>query len=100
MMVKLSIVFGVIAVLCILIFGFVFFEPFLTEKEEEIIDSDQHNYEGVSTISMAVLFSVLAVLYIGFCAYYRKNQRSGSDPEEEWRQQRRRENQVSIREYG
>ena len=69
-----------------------------TEKEDEIdeiIDSDQHNYEGVSTISMAVLFSVLAVLYIGFCAYYRKNQRSGSDSEEEWRQQRRRENQVS-----
>ena len=71
-----------------------------TEKEDEIdeiIDSDQHNYdyEGVSTISMAVLFSVLAVLYIGFCAYYRKKQRSGSDSEEEWRQQRRRENQVS-----
>ena len=68
-----------------------------TEEEEEIIDSDQHNYnyEGISTISMTVLFSVLAVLYIGFCAYYRKVQRSGSDSEEEWRQQRRRENQVS-----
>ena len=73
-----------------------------TEKEDEIdeiIDSDQHNYdyeyEGVSTISMTVLFSVLMVLYVGFCAYYRKVQRSGSDSEEEWRQQRRRENQVS-----
>jgi hypothetical protein len=36
MMVKISIVFGVIIVLSIILFGFVFFEPFLTEKEETI----------------------------------------------------------------
>jgi hypothetical protein len=36
MMVKISIVFGVIIVLCIILFGFIFFEPFLTEKEETI----------------------------------------------------------------
>ncbi|MFI5236893.1 MAG: hypothetical protein ACHQLA_03025 [Ignavibacteriales bacterium] len=33
---KISMVFGVIIIICILVFGFVFFEPFITEKEEVI----------------------------------------------------------------
>lgn len=42
MMVKVSIVFGVIVVLSILIFGFIFFEPFFTE---EVIDITVINKE-------------------------------------------------------
>ena len=33
MMVKISIIFGVIIIICVLLFGFIFFEPFLTEEE-------------------------------------------------------------------
>lgn len=42
MMSKISTFFGVIIILCILIFGFVFFEPFFTE---EIIDIKVINKE-------------------------------------------------------
>jgi len=39
---KISMVFGVIIVLCIIVFGFVFFEPFFTE---EVIDIKVINKE-------------------------------------------------------
>jgi len=42
MLSKISMVFGVIIVLCIIVFGFVFFEPFFTE---EIIDIKVINKE-------------------------------------------------------
>jgi len=46
MLAKISIVFGVVAILCILIFGFVFFEPFLTEKEENITVINKERWMG------------------------------------------------------
>ena len=46
MMVKLSIIFGVIIVLLILIFGFIFFEPFLTETEEVITVINKEKWVG------------------------------------------------------
>ncbi len=46
MMVKLSIIFGVIIVLLVLIFGFVFFEPFLTESEEVITVINKERWIG------------------------------------------------------
>lgn len=46
MLAKISIVFGVVAILCILIFGFVFFEPFLTEKEENITVINKERWTG------------------------------------------------------
>ena len=42
MMSKISRIFGVIIVLCIIVFGFVFFEPFFTE---EVIDINIINKE-------------------------------------------------------
>jgi hypothetical protein len=45
-MVKLSIIFGVIIVLLVLIFGFVFFEPFLTESEEVITVINKERWIG------------------------------------------------------
>jgi len=42
MMSKLSMFFGIIAILCILVFGFVFFEPTFTE---EVIDINVVNKE-------------------------------------------------------
>ena len=46
MMMKLSIIFGVIAVICILIFGFIFFEPFLTEEEVDITVINKERWIG------------------------------------------------------
>ena len=43
---KLSLIFGVIVVLCIIVFGFVFFEPFLTEKEVEITVINMEKWPG------------------------------------------------------
>lgn len=42
MLSKISVVFGVVIVLCIIVFGFVFFEPFFTE---EVIDIKVINKE-------------------------------------------------------
>ena len=46
MMSKFSVVFGVIAVLCIIIFGFVFFEPFLTEEQVSITVINKERWSG------------------------------------------------------
>lgn len=45
-MVKISIIFGVIVIICVFIFGFVFFEPFLTEKEEVITVVNMERWFG------------------------------------------------------
>jgi uncharacterized membrane protein YqiK len=46
MMVKISIVLGVIIVLCIIIFGFVFFEPFITEDEVDVVVINKEKWIG------------------------------------------------------
>ncbi|MCK7519098.1 MAG: hypothetical protein MZV64_15905 [Ignavibacteriales bacterium] len=46
MMVKISIVLGVIIVLCIIVFGFVFFEPFITEDEVDIVVINKEKWIG------------------------------------------------------
>jgi len=46
MMVKISIFFGVIILLCIVLFGFVFFEPFLTEEVVEIRVLNKEKWTG------------------------------------------------------
>jgi hypothetical protein len=43
---KFSTIFGVIAVLCIIIFGFVFFEPFLTEEQVNITVINKERWSG------------------------------------------------------
>jgi hypothetical protein len=43
---KLSLIFGVIIVLCIIVFGFVFFEPFLTEKVIDIRVVNMEKWPG------------------------------------------------------
>jgi hypothetical protein len=45
-MLRLSIFFGVIIILCILLFGFLFFEPFLTETEEIITVINKERWTG------------------------------------------------------
>jgi hypothetical protein len=45
-MMKLSIFFGAIIVLIILLFGFLFFEPFLTETEEVITVVNKEKWLG------------------------------------------------------
>ena len=45
-MVKISIFFGVIILLCIVLFGFVFFEPFLTEEVVEIRVLNKEKWTG------------------------------------------------------
>jgi hypothetical protein len=46
MMKGLSIIFGVIVIILILVFGFVFFEPFLTESEEVITVINKERWVG------------------------------------------------------
>jgi len=46
MMVKISIVFGVIILLCVFLFGFVFFEPFLTEEVVDIRVLNKEKWTG------------------------------------------------------
>jgi hypothetical protein len=43
---RLSFFFGVIVILCILLFGFLFFEPFLTETEEVITVINKEKWAG------------------------------------------------------
>lgn len=45
-MVRLSIFFGVIVIIVILLFGFLFFEPFLTESEEVITVINKERWTG------------------------------------------------------
>jgi len=45
-MLRLSFFFGVIVILCILLFGFLFFEPFLTETEEVITVINKEKWAG------------------------------------------------------
>lgn len=45
-MLRLSIFFGVIIILCILLFGFLFFEPFLTETEAVITVINKERWMG------------------------------------------------------
>ena len=46
MMSKISIVLGVIIFLCIIVFGFIFFEPFITEDEVEIRVINKERWTG------------------------------------------------------
>lgn len=46
MLSKLSLIFGVIAVICIILFGFIFFEPFLTEKVVNITVVNMEKWPG------------------------------------------------------
>ena len=46
MLSKLSLIFGVIAVLCIILFGFIFFEPFLPEKVVNITVVNMEKWPG------------------------------------------------------
>jgi len=43
---KISIVLGVIIFLCIIVFGFIFFEPFITEDEVEIRVINKERWTG------------------------------------------------------
>lgn len=43
---KISIVLGVIIFLCIIVFGFIFFEPFITENEIEIRVINKERWTG------------------------------------------------------
>lgn len=43
---KLSLFFGVIIIIIIIIFGYLFFEPFLTEKEETITVINKEKWSG------------------------------------------------------
>jgi hypothetical protein len=43
---KISTALGVIVVLCIILFGFIFFEPFLTEEEIEITVINKEKWPG------------------------------------------------------
>ena len=45
-MMKLSVFFGVIIILIIILFGFLFFEPFLTETEESITVINKERWMG------------------------------------------------------
>jgi hypothetical protein len=47
-MLKLSVFFGVIIILTILLFGFLFFEPFLTETEEVVTVINKEKWMGES----------------------------------------------------
>lgn len=46
MMKSLSIIFGVIIIILILVFGFIFFEPFITETEEVITVINKERWVG------------------------------------------------------
>lgn len=46
MMSKISMFFGIIIVLCVFLFGFVFFEPFFTEEVVEIIVINKEKWTG------------------------------------------------------
>ena len=48
MMTKLATFLGVIIILVILVFGFMFFEPFLTETEETIVVVNKERWKGES----------------------------------------------------
>jgi len=43
---KLSAMFGLLIILIIIVFGFLFFEPFLTEKEETITVINKERWAG------------------------------------------------------
>jgi hypothetical protein len=43
---KISAIFGVIVILCIILVGFIFFEPFITEKEEVIKVVNMEKWSG------------------------------------------------------
>jgi hypothetical protein len=43
---KISMIFGVIIVLCIIVFGFVFFEPFFTEEVIDITVINKERWTG------------------------------------------------------
>lgn len=46
MMSKISMFFGIIIILCVLVFGFVFFEPFFTEEVIEITVINKEKWTG------------------------------------------------------
>lgn len=46
MMKNLSIIFGVVVIILILVFGFIFFEPFITETEEVITVINKERWVG------------------------------------------------------
>lgn len=46
MMSKISMIFGIIIILCVIVFGFVFFEPLFTEEELEITVINKERWAG------------------------------------------------------
>jgi len=46
MMSKISLVFGILIILCVFVFGFVFFEPFFTEEVIEITVINKEKWSG------------------------------------------------------
>ena len=60
------------------------------------IDDEAHPGDERRTIFMTVFFLVLMVIYVSFCAYYRKGKSRRTVHEEEDRETRRRANQAVI----
>lgn len=46
MMSKISMIFGILIILCVLVFGFVFFEPYFTEEVIEITVINKEKWTG------------------------------------------------------
>ena len=46
MMSKISMIFGILIILCVFVFGFVFFEPFFTEEVIEITVINKEKWAG------------------------------------------------------
>lgn len=46
MMSKISMIFGILIILCVFVFGFVFFEPFFTEEVIEITVINKEKWTG------------------------------------------------------
>ncbi|MDZ7625082.1 MAG: hypothetical protein U5J96_11660 [Ignavibacteriaceae bacterium] len=46
MMSKIATIFGIVIVLCVIVFGFVFFEPFFTEEVIEIKVINKERWTG------------------------------------------------------